>query len=96
MSLPTLTQVPSPNYSSRQGVAPEAVVVHIMQGTLAGCDSWFTSPASQVSAHFGVGKDGTVHQYVALADAAWANGVVEAGHTAALVDENAGTARVKE
>lgn len=34
----------------RSGFRPEAVVVHIMEGTLAGTDSWFKKPASKVSA----------------------------------------------
>jgi hypothetical protein len=48
------------------------VVLHIMVGTLAGTDTWFHNPASQVSAHFGVGKDGSVYQWVDTADKAWA------------------------
>ena len=48
------------------------LVLHIMQGTLAGTDTWFHNAASQVSAHFGVGKDGTVYQWVDTADKAWA------------------------
>jgi N-acetylmuramoyl-L-alanine amidase len=51
-----------------------------MAGTLAGCDSWFNNPASGVSAHYGVGLDGQVHQYVDLAAAAWANGILESGN----------------
>lgn len=51
-----------------------------MDGSLAGCDSWFTRPASEVSAHFGIGLLGAVHQYVQLGDSSWANGVLEAGN----------------
>ena len=52
-----------------------AIVLHTMVGTLAGTDSEFQNPESQVSAHFGVGLDGTVHQYVDWQTAAaWANG----------------------
>jgi N-acetylmuramoyl-L-alanine amidase len=51
-----------------------------MGGSLAGCDSWFANPASQVSAHYGVGLDGSVHQYVELTNSAWANGILEAGN----------------
>jgi N-acetylmuramoyl-L-alanine amidase len=47
------------------------VVIHIMDGTLHGTDTWFLDPASRVSAHYGVGATGTVHQYVAEGDAAW-------------------------
>lgn len=55
----------------RRGYRPEAVVVHIMEGTLRGTDAWFNDAASKVSAHYGVGGDGTVHQYVREADQAW-------------------------
>ena len=48
------------------------LVLHIMQGTLHGTDLWFHDPASRASAHFGVGKDGTVYQWVDTADRAWA------------------------
>ena len=51
-----------------------------MAGSLAACDSWFNNTASQVSAHYGVGLGGTVHQYVMLANAAWANGKIEPGN----------------
>jgi len=57
-----------------------AIVMHTMGGSLAGTDSWFRSPSSQVSAHFGVGLDGAVHQYVDLSNTAWANGVLEEGN----------------
>ena len=82
--------VGSPYHGSRDGIAPEAVVLHIAEGTLHGVDSWFNSLNASVSAHFCVGKDGSVHQYVELGRAAWANGVVEPGAPAALVAENAG------
>lgn len=52
-----------------------------MGGSLAGTDGWFNNPASQVSAHYGIGLDGTIHQYVKLEDGAWANGVLESGNT---------------
>ena len=55
----------------RDGHRPQAVVVHVMEGTLAGTDAWFRDPRSKVSAHYGVGLGGEVHQYVLEADAAW-------------------------
>lgn len=48
------------------------VVLHIMQGTLDGSDAWFRNPAAQASAHFGVGKDGRIFQWVDTHDKAWA------------------------
>jgi hypothetical protein len=69
----------SPNFSAGRAGTPVGLVLHTMAGSLAGCDSWFNNPASGVSAHFGVGLDGTVHQYVRLEDTAWANGRLESG-----------------
>jgi N-acetyl-anhydromuramyl-L-alanine amidase AmpD len=67
----------SPNRTKgRTGFRPEAIVIHIMEGSLAGTDSWFRSPTSKVSAHYGVGADGRVHHYVAESDTAWHAGRV--------------------
>ena len=62
----------------RKSYRPEGVVIHIMDGTLVGTDSWFANPNSQVSAHYGIGKNGEVHQYVKEEDAAWHAGRVDA------------------
>lgn len=67
----------SPNFSpGRAGYRPRAVVIHIMQGTLADTDSWFGTTKSQVSAHYGVSVEGVVHQYVQEGDTAWHAGRV--------------------
>lgn len=58
------------NYRSG-GNIPTLMIIHIMQGTLAGSDSWFRNPKAQVSAHFGVGKGGEVYQWVDTHDTAW-------------------------
>ena len=77
-----IEQVPSPNHwAGRFGHKVSPIVDHIMAGTLVGTDAWFRNTASQVSAHFGVGKDGSVHQYVQLADAAWSQGGYDRPHT---------------
>jgi len=67
----------SPNRTIGRGnYRPEAVVIHIMEGTLHGTDTWFKTPASKVSAHYGVGKNGEVHQYVDELNTAWHAGRV--------------------
>jgi Negative regulator of beta-lactamase expression len=67
----------SPNFSpGRAGYRPRAVVIHIMQGTLAETDSWFGTTRSEVSAHYAVAADGRVHQYVQEGDTAWHAGRV--------------------
>lgn len=77
-----IVQLPSPNFGPRQGWEPIAIVIHTMGGNLAGSDSWFTTFAadSQTSAHYGVGLNGEIHQYVNLSQSAWANGVLEHGN----------------
>lgn len=72
------------NYDNRDGQAVYAVVQHVMGrvasgdlATMAGTKSWFEDPKSKVSAHFGVGLDGTIWQFVSIAKAAWANGILE-------------------
>lgn len=62
---------PVPNQGGARSAAPRVGVVHIMEGTLSGTDAWFHNPASQVSAHFGIGKDGTVYQWVDTMAVAW-------------------------
>ena len=63
---------PVPNQTPGGMTAYTFLVLHIMQGTLAGTDTWFHDPANKVSSHFGVGQDGTVYQWVDTADMAWA------------------------
>ncbi|GMX64362.1 hypothetical protein Elgi_36310 [Paenibacillus elgii] len=70
----------STNWSERKDSAgisyvPFIIVNHISAGTMSSMDNWFTSPNNNVSsAHFGVSKDGRIHQYVDIRKMAWANG----------------------
>jgi len=74
-----IIQKKSPNFwAGRKGYRPEGVVIHIMDGTLVGTDSWFANPASLVSSHYGIGRTGEVHQYVKEEDTAWHAGRVDA------------------
>lgn len=59
------------------GHRPIAIVIHIMEGSLTGTDAWFNDPVSGVSAHYGVGKGGEIHQYVQEADTAFHAGIVD-------------------
>lgn len=68
------------NYSQgRFGFRPEAIVIHIAEGWLAGGYSWFNNASSQVSSHFMIGKNGEIWQFVSEDDTAWhAGGVANA------------------
>lgn len=60
------------NYSSRNGTAISAVTVHTVQGTYAGCISWFQNCNASVSCHYVMrSSDGQVTQQVLESDKAW-------------------------
>ncbi len=72
-----IQNIVSPNFlQGRKQYRPEAIVIHVMEGTLTGTDSWFANRRSSVSAHYGVGKRGDVHAYVSENDTAWHAGRV--------------------
>lgn len=64
------------NSSNRGGIVPICIVNHISAGSMGSMDNWFTTPNNKKSsAHFGVAKDGRIHQYVKIERMAWANGL---------------------
>ena len=54
----------------RRGRAPRGIVVHTTVGSFDSAAAWFEDPASGVSAHYLVGLDGRVAQFVDEHDAA--------------------------
>lgn len=58
------------------GLQPEAIVIHVMDGTFAAGESVFRDPTTQKSAHYGISKMGEVHQYVDENDTAFHAGIV--------------------
>ena len=71
--------VPSPNFNQRpSGAIVDTIVVHsTAQHSLENTVKVFQDPLSRVSAHFVVGKDGTIVQMVPLTERAWHAGVSE-------------------
>lgn len=65
--------MPSPNFDSRpDGVLVDTVVLHAtVIDSLEKTTEFFEKVESKVSAHFTVGKDGTVVQHVREGDRAW-------------------------
>jgi len=63
--------VPSPNHGGR--IEPTLIVLHDTADRLKADDSvaWFQDPASKVSAHFVVGRDGSITQMVDCDRSAW-------------------------
>ena len=60
----------------RRGFEPKAIVIHVIVGSLESAGLTFLDPRSSVSAHYGVGKSGRVHQFVEEADTAFHAGTV--------------------
>ena len=65
----------SPNCDSRQGTKIADITIHHMAGnlTVEQCGSVFASKSREASAHYGIGTDGRVGQYVDESMRAWAN-----------------------
>src|SRR5438093_1003374 len=74
---PAWTQAlaPSVNFTSGAGYNRTTltyIVIHKTEGaTAAGAVSWFQNPASHVSAHFVVDKNGDIYESVKPEDVAW-------------------------
>ena len=64
--------LPSSNFlAGREGNRVNKLVIHTMDGWIAGADARFHNPTAQVSAHFGVRVDGTLWQWVMTWDTAY-------------------------
>lgn len=68
---PAMTFVPSPNFGLRDGATVDTVVMHYTQSSLGDAVRHFMDPQSEVSAHFLIGRDGTVIQMVDELAKAW-------------------------
>lgn len=68
---------PSPNHGPRPpGVRPDLIVIHGSAGDSAAGDlSWIRNPASKVSYHYLVGRNGNVYRLVPESRRAWHAGV---------------------
>ena len=69
---PAMTRItiPTVNYGRGAGQYSSAVVLHIAEcDTLSALDNWFQDPAAGVSSNYGIGTDGTIHEYVDSIDA---------------------------
>lgn len=81
----------SPNhYDGRGGHSVTHITLHIMAGYLAGTDTVFTNPASQASAHYGIGSDGTIHQYVSESDGSYSDANYESNNSTISIEHEGG------
>lgn len=68
----------------------DTIVIHVTEGDARSVRAWFHDPASEVSAHYMVQKNGDVVHFVHEYDTAWGNGRVD-HPTAQVVLERAGS-----
>lgn len=61
----------SPNTSSREGATINLIALHATGGGFASGLAWLCSPASRVSAHYIIAKNGAIYQLVLDSYAAW-------------------------
>lgn len=85
----------SPNhYDGRNGYTVTHITLHIMVGRLAGTDSVFLNPGSQASAHYGIGADGAIHQYVSENDGSYSDANFASNNSTISIEHEGGMAGV--
>lgn len=73
---PPVVWRPSPNFNSRGGKDIDAIILHHTASNNTAADlATLRSPSAQVSAHYLIGKDGTIYQLVKDGMRAWHAGV---------------------
>lgn len=84
------TWIGSPNhYNGRNGYTITHITLHIMVGHLAGTDSVFNRPGG-ASAHYGIGGDGSVHQYVDESDGSWSDANYASNNSTVSIEHEGG------
>lgn len=85
-----ITWIGSPNhYNGRNGLAITHITLHIMVGYLHGTDSVFNHPGG-ASAHYGIGANGTVHQYVDEANGSWSDANYTSNNSTISIEHEGG------
>lgn len=85
-----ITWIGSPNhYNGRNGYTITHITLHIMVGHLTGTDSVFQHP-NRASAHYGIGADGTIHQYVNENDGSWSDANYASNNSTISIEHEGG------
>lgn len=86
-----ITWIGSPNhYNGRDGYRVDHITLHIMVGYLTSADNFFRSPGSTASAHYGVGGDGTIHQYVDESNGSWSDANYASNNSTISIEHEGG------
>ena len=84
------TWIGTPNFTAGRRGKITHITLHVMGGFLAGTDSTFLNSRNRVSATYGIGSDGTIHQYVKESDTAWADGNIQSNATGISIEHEGG------
>lgn len=85
-----ITWIGSPNhYQGRNGYHITHITLHIMVGHLTGTDSVFQHP-NGASAHYGIGADGAIHQYVNENDGSWSDANYASNNSTISIEHEGG------
>lgn len=89
-----ITWIGSPNhYNGRDGYHVDHITLHIMVGRLTGTDSVFQH-LSGASAHYGIGGNGEIHQYVSEADGSWSDANHASNNSTISIEHEGGMAGI--
>lgn len=87
-----ITWIGSPNhYNGRNGYHVDHITLHIMVGYLTSADNFFQPPQSTASAHYGIGGDGTIHQYVDESNGSWSDANYASNNSTISIEHEGGT-----
>src|SRR5881227_1611652 len=77
--------------SGREGHNIKNIVLYTMSGTVSGRDSYFRSPDTKASVHYGIGLNGEIMRWVSETDTAWQtdNGTVNVQSIGIMHEDNA-------
>lgn len=85
-----ITWIGSPNhYQGRNGYNISHITLHIMVGYLTGTDSVFQR-AGGASAHYGIGGNGEIHQYVSESDGSWSDANYASNNSTISIEHEGG------
>lgn len=86
-----ITWIGSPNhYNGRGGYHVDHITLHIMVGYLTSADNFFQLPGNAASAHYGIGGDGTIHQYVDERDGSWSDANYASNNSTISIEHEGG------
>lgn len=90
-----ITWIGSPNhYNGRDGYRVDHITLHIMVGYLTSTDNFFQSPESTASAHYGIGGDGSIHQYVDERNGSWSDANYASNNSTISIEHEGGMAGI--